>query len=89
MLEHDRLDFFLDTEAELQEALQEGYLDVDAFQIETLRLTVHLAFLQRMNVDANCGRFMMSVWQNWRYQESCCRSIRNGISPILLKIPQQ
>lgn len=47
MLEHDRLDFFLDTETELQEALQEGYIDVDAFQVETLlRLTVHLAFAE-------------------------------------------
>lgn len=47
MLERDRLDFFLDTETELQEALQEGYIDVDAFQVETfLRLTVHLAFAE-------------------------------------------
>ncbi|GAK58706.1 hypothetical protein U27_05681 [Candidatus Vecturithrix granuli] len=36
MLERDRLDFFLDTEVKLHEALQEGYIDIDAFQVETL-----------------------------------------------------
>lgn len=47
MLERDRLDFFLDTETELREALQEGHIDVDAFQVETLlTLTVHLAFAE-------------------------------------------
>ena len=47
MLERSRLDFFLDTEAELQEALQQGYIDPEAYQVEILlRLNVHLAFAE-------------------------------------------
>jgi len=45
MLEAGRLDFFLDTEGELLGALEEGIVDKNAYQVETiLTLNVYLAF---------------------------------------------
>jgi len=45
MLERNRLDFFLDTESELQTALSEGVVDAKELQVEAiLKLNVYLAF---------------------------------------------
>ena len=58
MLEAGRLDFFLDTEVELLGALDEGVIDKDQYQVETiLTLNVHLAFS-----DNERGKELMDIF---------------------------
>ena len=60
MLERDRLDFFLDTESELQAALAEGVVDPKDLQVETiLKLNVYLAF-----ADNERGRKLRKIYDD-------------------------
>ncbi len=58
MLEKGRLDFFLDTEQELNEALKKNIIPVENFQVETIfRLNVYLAFAENEK-----GQKLMNVF---------------------------
>ncbi len=60
MLELDRLDFFLDTEAELKAALEAGVIDPKDLQVETiLKLNVYLAF-----ADTDRGRKLRKIFDD-------------------------
>jgi len=60
MLERDRLDFFLDTEAELKAALEAGVVDPKNLQVETiLKLNVYLAF-----ADNDRGRKLRKIFDD-------------------------
>ncbi len=60
MLAKDRLDFFIDTEAELEAALKEGTANADDIQIETLlKLNVYLAF-----AETDRGRRLMGIYDD-------------------------
>lgn len=60
MLLMGRLDFFIDTEAELKAALETDAVNADDFQVETLlKLNVYLAF-----ADTERGRRLMTIYDD-------------------------